>query len=175
MLPAATIRALLNPAFAAAEFAPTQWASAEDKAKFANALMKFIANEFPRRSFTKPFYGCLSNTFGHIAHGSLDGFYGAFFEGDLDEVVFLEQTLSWPHFGDPTFPPTSSARSNADYTRRRRSTSSVCSRPTPPAGVSSRRSPACKKNTERGPRHPIPRPLARSRLRPPLQDDRLAE
>jgi hypothetical protein len=103
MLPAATIRALLNPAFTATEFTPTQWASAEDKAKFANALMKFIANEFPRGSFTRSLYQRLSNTFGHIAHGSLDGFYGAFFERDLDKVVFLEQTLSWPHFGDPTF------------------------------------------------------------------------
>jgi hypothetical protein len=103
MLPAATVRALTIPAFTAGEFTPTQWASAEDKAKFANALMKFIANEIPRRSFTQPFYRRLSNTFGHIAHGSLDGFYGAFFERDLDKVVFLEQTLSWPHFGDPTF------------------------------------------------------------------------
>jgi hypothetical protein len=103
MLPAATIRALLNPAFTATEFTPTQWASAEDKAKFANALMKFIANEFPRGSFTRSLYQRLSNTFGHIAHGSLDGFYGAFFERDLDKVVFLEQTSSWPHFGDPTF------------------------------------------------------------------------
>jgi hypothetical protein len=100
MLPAATVRALLNPAFTATEFTPTQSDSAEDKAKFANALMKFIANEFPRQSFTKPFYRRPSNTF---AHGSLDGFYGAFFERDLDKVVFLEQTLSWPHFGDPTF------------------------------------------------------------------------
>jgi hypothetical protein len=49
MLPAATVRALTIPAFTAAEFTPTQWARAEDKAKFANALMKFIANEFPRR------------------------------------------------------------------------------------------------------------------------------
>ena len=103
MLPAATVRALTIPAFTAGEFTPTQWASAEDKAKFANALMKFIAHEFPRRSFTQPFYRRLSNTLGHIAHGSLDGFYGAFFERDLDKLVFLEQTLSWPHFGDPTF------------------------------------------------------------------------
>jgi hypothetical protein len=103
MLPAATIRALTTPTFTAAEFAPTQWDSAEDKAKFANALMKFIAHEFPRKSFTKPFYRCLSNTFGHIAHHNLDGFYAAFFERDADKVVFLEQTLSWPHFGDPTF------------------------------------------------------------------------
>jgi hypothetical protein len=103
MLPAATIRALMNPAFTAAEFTPTQWASAEDKAKFANALMKFIANEFPRQSFTRSLYHRLSNTFGHIAHTNVDGFYGAFFERDFDKVVFLEQTLSWPHFGDPTF------------------------------------------------------------------------
>jgi hypothetical protein len=53
MLPAATVRALLNPAFTAAEFTPTQWASAEGKAKFAKTLMKFIANEFPRQSFTR--------------------------------------------------------------------------------------------------------------------------
>jgi hypothetical protein len=43
MLPAATVRTLTTPAFTAAEFTPTQWDSAEDKAKFANALMKFIA------------------------------------------------------------------------------------------------------------------------------------
>ena len=65
--------------------------------------MKFIANEFPWQSFTKPLYQRLSNTFGHIAHHNLDGFYAVFFERDTDKVVFLEQTLSWPHFGDPTF------------------------------------------------------------------------
>jgi hypothetical protein len=103
MLPAATMRALTIPAFTAAEFMPTQWASADDKAKFANAFMKLIAAEFPRQSFTQPLYRRLSNTFGHIAHGNLAGFYGAFFERDFDKVGFFEQTLSWPHFGDPTF------------------------------------------------------------------------
>jgi hypothetical protein len=103
MLPAATVRALTIPAFTAAEFTPTQWATADDKAKFGNALMKFVANEFPRQSFTRSLYHRLSNTFGHIAHTNLDGFYGAFFERDFDKVVFLEQTLSWPHFGEPTF------------------------------------------------------------------------
>src|ERR1700677_4152144 len=103
MLPAATIRALTIPAFTAAEFTSTQWTSAEDKAKFANALMKFVANEFPRQSFTRSLYQRLSNTFGHIAHTNIEGFYGAFFERDFDKIVFLEQTLSWPHFGDPTF------------------------------------------------------------------------
>jgi hypothetical protein len=103
MLPAATVRALTIPAFTAEEFSPTQWDSAEDKARFTNALMKFIAHEFPRQSFTKSLYQRLSNTFGHIAHHNLDGFYAVFFERDADKVVFLQQTLSWPYFGDPTF------------------------------------------------------------------------
>jgi hypothetical protein len=115
MLPAATTRALTIPAFIAAEFMPTQWATADDKAKFANALMKFIAAEFPRHSFTQPFYRRLSNTFGHIAHANLTGFYGAFFERDFDKVVFLEQTLSWPISAtQPSPSPTSKTRSNAD-------------------------------------------------------------
>jgi hypothetical protein len=85
MLPAATIRGLTIPAFTAAQFMSTQWATA-DKAKFANALMKFIANEFPRQSFTRSLYQRLSNTFGHIAHRNLASFYGAFFERDLSLV-----------------------------------------------------------------------------------------
>src|SRR3984885_1188091 len=103
MLPAATVRALTIPAFTAAEFMPTQWASADDKAKFANALMKFIAAEFPRQSFTQPFYRRLSNTFGHITYGNLTSFYGTFFERDFNKILFLEQPLSWPHFGNPNF------------------------------------------------------------------------
>src|SRR5580700_7353446 len=103
MLPAATVRALTIPAFTAAEFAPTQWSTAEDKAKFANALMKFIAHEFPRQSFSKTLYQRLSNTFGHIAHYNRDGYYSAFFERDADKVVFLDQTLRWRCYGDPTY------------------------------------------------------------------------
>ena len=38
-----------------------------------------------------------------VGPGEGDGAAGAFFERDFDKVVFLEQTLSWPHFGDPTF------------------------------------------------------------------------
>ena len=72
MLPATTVRALTTPAFTAAEFTATNWDSADDKAKFANALMKFIANEFPRQSFTKSLYRRLSNTFGHIANYAED-------------------------------------------------------------------------------------------------------
>ena len=151
-----------NPAFTAAEFTPTQWASAKDKAKFANALMKFIAHEFPRQSFTRSLYQRLSNTFGHIAHTNVDGFYGAFFERDFDKVVFLEQTLSWPHFGDPTF-----TFSDVERAVKRRLRAAQGDRHLPFArgrrhstGASSRRSLACRRNTESEHRRPIWRPLA---------------
>ena len=103
MLPAAIVRALTTPAFQPHQFIATQWNSAEDKAKFANALMTFIANEFPRKSFTKSLYQRLSNTFGHIAHTDILGYYSVSFERDADRIVFLDQTLHWSCYGDPTY------------------------------------------------------------------------
>jgi hypothetical protein len=103
MLPATIVRALTTPAFDPDQFVATQWSSAEDKEKFANALMKFIANEFPRPAFSKTLYQRLSNTFGNIAHYDRDGYYSVFFERDADKVVFLDQTLRWPCYGDPTY------------------------------------------------------------------------
>jgi hypothetical protein len=103
MLPATLVRALTTPAFEPNQFVATKWSTAEDKAKFANALMKFIANEFPRPAFSKALYQRLSNTFGHIAHYNRDGYYSVFFERHADKVVFLDQTLRWPCYGDPTY------------------------------------------------------------------------
>ena len=94
MLPATIVRALTTPAFEPDQFVATKWSTAEDKAKFANALMKFIANEFPRPAFSKALYQRLSNTFGHIANYNRDRFYSVFFERDADKVVFLDQTLA---------------------------------------------------------------------------------
>ena len=45
----------------------------------------------------------ISNTFGHIANHNIDGYYSIFFERDADKVVFLDQTLRWPCYGDPTY------------------------------------------------------------------------
>ena len=102
MLPAALVRALTTPPFEPRQFTATQWDSAEAKASFANALMTFIANEFPRQRFTNSLYQRLGNTFGHVAHYNIDGYYSVFFERDADKIVFLDQTLRWPSFGDPT-------------------------------------------------------------------------
>ena len=98
MLSAALTRALTTPAFVAADFVPTQWDTAEQKAKFANALLTFVTqdfrvcyenyrekrsyrrnDDFPRSKFHESFYRRLSNTFGHIACYNCDGFYGRFF------------------------------------------------------------------------------------------------
>jgi hypothetical protein len=53
MLPPTIVRALTTPTFESKQFTATQWSPAEAKAKFANSLMKFIAHEFPRASFSK--------------------------------------------------------------------------------------------------------------------------
>ncbi|PPQ35159.1 hypothetical protein SAMN06265338_1327 [Rhodoblastus acidophilus] len=102
MFSAALTRALTTPAFTAAEFTPTKWDSAEQKAEFANALMKFVAQDFPRTKFHNAFYNTLSNTFGHIAHYDHNGFYETFFLSARGKIAFLEQCVNWPCFGDPT-------------------------------------------------------------------------
>jgi len=102
MLSAALTRALTTPAFVAADFVPTHWDSAEQKAKFANTLMRFIADDFPRSKFHKAFYQRLSNTFVHIAHYDLVGFCEHFFLTAEGKLVFLDQCATWPCHGDPT-------------------------------------------------------------------------
>ncbi len=103
MLSAVLTRALTTPAFVAADFVPTQWDSSEQKAKFANALLTFVAQDFPRSKFHKSLYDRLSSTFGHIAHYNRDQFYDHFFLTAKDKLEFLEQCVEWPCYGDPTF------------------------------------------------------------------------
>jgi hypothetical protein len=103
MLSAALTRALTTPAFVAADFVPTQSDTAEPKAKFANALLTFVAQDFPRSKFHENFYRRLSNTFGHIACYNSAGFYGRFFLTAEDKLEFLDQCVTWPCYGDPTF------------------------------------------------------------------------
>jgi hypothetical protein len=148
-MPSTIVRALTTPAFEAYHFTATQWSTAEDKAKFANALMKFIAHEFPRQSFSKTLYQRLSNTFAHIAHTNQDGYYSVFFERDADKVVFLDQTLRWPCFGDPTYTFCDVERAVQQRPASARSTSSL----------------ACKRNT--APTASLPRPRSKPRRRRP--------
>src|SRR5271166_4141389 len=103
MLSAALTRALTTPAFVAADFVPTRWDAADKKAKFANTLIRFIADDFPRSKFHKAFYQRLSNTFGHIAHYDVVGFYDHFFLTAKGKLIFLDHCAKWPCHGDPTY------------------------------------------------------------------------
>ena len=54
--------------FSPSQFIPTRWSTAEEKARFGNALLHFVDSGFARNLFTDRLYGRLSNCFGHIAH-----------------------------------------------------------------------------------------------------------
>ena len=118
MLSAALTRALTTPAFVAADFVPTKWDTTEQKAKFANALLTFIAQDFPRSKFHESFYRRLSNTFGHIANYDSAGFYQRFFLTAEDKLAFLDQCVTWPCYGDPTFTYSDVERAVAERLRK---------------------------------------------------------
>lgn len=81
--------------FEARQFAATQWETAEEKARFATWLVRFIEAGFPEAKFTKTMYRKLSNCFGHIAHFDRDGFYGAQFGSLRSRAAFLRQCVEW--------------------------------------------------------------------------------
>ena len=89
--------------FTPGEFTPTEWSTAEDKAKFANQFVKFVRSDFADKDFPKWFYQRLSNCFGHIAHFDQAGFYQTFFTCTDDKIAFICTTLDYPCYGDPTF------------------------------------------------------------------------
>ena len=89
--------------FTAEQFRPTQWDTAEEKARFANAFVRFVESDFKATLFPKTFYRRLSMTFGHIAHYDQGGFYATFFTTALGKVRFLEQCVTWDCCGDPAY------------------------------------------------------------------------
>jgi hypothetical protein len=101
MLPKTIIRALTMPAFMAGEFVATRWNSAEDKAKFANALMKFIANNFPRQSFTKVLYASATPSGISLIRTRMASTAPSS-SATLTRSSFSTR-LRWPCYGDPTF------------------------------------------------------------------------
>jgi hypothetical protein len=83
-----------------ADFTPTQWDTAQDKAAFARQFVRFVQSDFAAKHFKDKFYRRLSNTFGHIAHYNRGGFWAEFFTTTADKVRFLEH-LQHPCYGDP--------------------------------------------------------------------------
>ena len=89
--------------FTAAQFTPTQGVSAQDKADFANAFVRFVENGFQQAHFTEKFYRRLCQTFGHAAHYNQATFYRTFFATSMDKVRFLGQTVEHEPVGDPAY------------------------------------------------------------------------
>ena len=85
------------------QFTATEWDSVKDKEKFAKHFIRFVESGYKRSLFYKWFYQRLSNTFMHIAHYNKDGFYETFFMDEQGKRDFLNQTLSYPCYGDPAF------------------------------------------------------------------------
>jgi hypothetical protein len=85
------------------QYTATQWNTAEDKEKFVKHFMQFVKKDFPQSMFNKKFYQRLSNTFGHIAHYDIGGFWDTFFTNTQGKVIFLQQTMDWPCYGEATY------------------------------------------------------------------------
>jgi hypothetical protein len=104
MFPPAVVRSLRNPRLEASAFTPTKFHSAEDKAWFGNAFLKFVADDCPKAAFTERFYNRLSKSFGQIAYFNKHGFYDNFFLDVSGKIDFLEQTLQCPVTASPITP-----------------------------------------------------------------------
>lgn len=91
--------------FTAKDFTATNFASAEDKAKWAHKFIKFILGGFQRNSFKKEIYQQLHNMFGHCAEYDINGFYHAWFEDTYKCLHWLETvTTTWlAGIGQPQF------------------------------------------------------------------------
>ena len=91
--------------FTAKDFTTTNFATAEDKAKWANRFTKFILGGFQRNSFKKEVYKQLHRMFGHCAEYDLDGFYYTWFENTHKCLHWVETvTTTWlAGIGQPQF------------------------------------------------------------------------
>lgn len=83
------------------QFKSTKWTSADEKAKRANELLKFLAAGCPRNRFTKGLYHMCSNTFGHIAHYNIHGFYDTWFSSPARRDAYVRHCINARVYGDP--------------------------------------------------------------------------
>ena len=89
--------------FKANQFTPTQWSTAEDKAKFANQFVRLIERGFQKSDFPRGFYNRLSMIFGHIAHCNHLKFWEIWFLDKEAQLEFLQHTEQSRIYGNPTF------------------------------------------------------------------------
>lgn len=91
--------------FTAHDFAATKFATAEDKAIWANKFTKFILGGFQRSSFKKEVYKQLQHMFGHCAEYDLNGFFSTWFEDTAKCLHWVETVATtWlAGIGQPQF------------------------------------------------------------------------
>jgi hypothetical protein len=93
--------------FCAAQFTATHWDSAQDKAKWANAMALWAKRGFPRNGWRKGLYGPLTHMYGHIAHFNQDGFYEVWFADIHCRLRWLQYAARGGAFaggaGDPAY------------------------------------------------------------------------
>lgn len=87
--------------FSPDQFAAVEYGSAEDKAKFANHLARFVESGFNPNLFPDWFYRRLLMTFGHIAHFNKGGFYSVWFRKTQSRRDFLCRIVDPPWSGGP--------------------------------------------------------------------------
>jgi len=103
MLPRALAAAVQIPKLEAGDFTATKFDTAEEKIKFGNHLLRFIAEDYPRALWTKAFYNRLSMTFSNIAHHDSNGFWETWFTTTADQIELLKNIMRHPCWGDPAF------------------------------------------------------------------------
>jgi len=89
--------------FLSEQFQATEWSTAEEKAKFANWLTRFMSSGFKSTLFYKWAYSRLSRCFGHIAHYDRGGFHQTWFASSTDQRRFVERIEQHTPVGDPKY------------------------------------------------------------------------
>jgi hypothetical protein len=84
-------------------FTATQISTAEEKARFCAAFVRFVLSGFARRLFKPAFYRRLSNIFGHIANYDETGFYEVWFSTPAKQRQFVRRIHEHVPVGDPHF------------------------------------------------------------------------
>jgi hypothetical protein len=89
--------------FPTRSFTATQHSTAEEKAKFCVAFVRFVLSGFARRLFKPAFYRRLSNIFGHIANYDETGFWEVWFSTPAKQRQFVRRIHEHVPVGDPHF------------------------------------------------------------------------
>lgn len=100
------------------EYTPTEFSSAEDKAKFVAHFKRFVSKGMRETMFPKWFYRRLSMTFGHIAHYNKNTFYDYWFGNEKRKHGFIHSTLQYRPIGDPHYTFVDAEHAIIDWLRR---------------------------------------------------------